>query len=283
MQFPSDDSSNNYTRRTEVLQGTQNVIDTELQFFSKAQTRVDTYMNYTRPPLAIGLDPIRNAFLDAKNRGVHLRYLTEITKDNLSYCKELMKIVDELRHLDGIKGNFMVSESEYVAPLILFEHGKVAPQAVCSNISEFVEEQQYIFDNIWNKAIPAEERIKEIEEGRVIHYETKLFKYTEEIINKIKDAIETSNETLVCSQPGGLLIYNNFFELDKHKKGQHKGIRWVTTIDKDSKDLARMFLNSGMCIRHIRSLLPMNFCVTDKDFLASMETMKDGRMVQSLL
>jgi len=28
-------------------------------------------MNYTRPPLAIGLDPIRKAFLDAKNRGVH--------------------------------------------------------------------------------------------------------------------------------------------------------------------------------------------------------------------
>ena len=62
-------------------------------------------MNYSRPRLAIGLDPIRNAFLNAKSRGVHLRYLTEITKDNLSYCKELMKIVDELRHLDGIKGN----------------------------------------------------------------------------------------------------------------------------------------------------------------------------------
>jgi hypothetical protein len=36
--------------RTEVLQGTQNVIAAEVQFFSKAQTRVDTYMNHTRPP-----------------------------------------------------------------------------------------------------------------------------------------------------------------------------------------------------------------------------------------
>ncbi|MFY9870854.1 MAG: hypothetical protein WAK17_14150 [Candidatus Nitrosopolaris sp.] len=70
MQFPSDDSSNNYTMRTEVLQGTQNVIDAEVQFFSKAQTRVDTYMNYTRPPLAIGLDPIRKAFLQSKHRGI---------------------------------------------------------------------------------------------------------------------------------------------------------------------------------------------------------------------
>ena len=37
-------------------------------------------------------------------------YLTEITIDNISYSKMLRKIVDELRHLDGMKGNFMISE-----------------------------------------------------------------------------------------------------------------------------------------------------------------------------
>ena len=37
-------------------------------------------------------------------------------KNNLRYCKELMSIVDELRHLDGVKGNFYVTEHEYVAP-----------------------------------------------------------------------------------------------------------------------------------------------------------------------
>jgi hypothetical protein len=35
-----------------------------------------------------------------------------------------MTIVDELRHLEGIKGNFMISETEYLAPLILFEKVK---------------------------------------------------------------------------------------------------------------------------------------------------------------
>jgi hypothetical protein len=30
-------------------------------------------MNYTRPQLAVVLDPIRHAFIDAKNRGVKLR------------------------------------------------------------------------------------------------------------------------------------------------------------------------------------------------------------------
>ena len=146
------------------MYGVDNVIDAELEFFANSKKGIDTCMNYTRPSLAVILEPIKKAFLDAKGRGVKLRYLTEITHDNIAACKELMTIVDELRHLDGIKGNFMVSEIEYLAPIILFEKGKIAPQAVYSNIKEVVEQQQYIFDNFWIKAIDAEERIKEIEE-----------------------------------------------------------------------------------------------------------------------
>ena len=78
-----------------------------------------------RQQLAVVLDPIIDAFVDAKNRDVRLRYLTEITNENISFCKELIKIVDELRHLEGIKGNFMISESEYLAPAVSFEKGKV--------------------------------------------------------------------------------------------------------------------------------------------------------------
>jgi hypothetical protein len=53
--------------------------------------------------LAIALDPIMNSFIDAKNRGIKLRCLNEITCENISYCKELNSIVGELRHLEGIK------------------------------------------------------------------------------------------------------------------------------------------------------------------------------------
>ena len=66
-------------------------------------------MNYTRPQLAVALDPIRNAFVDAKKRGVRLRYLTEITTENVSFCKQLLSTASELRHLDGIRGNFIIA------------------------------------------------------------------------------------------------------------------------------------------------------------------------------
>jgi signal transduction histidine kinase len=148
-----------------VHYGTQNVLDTELQFFSKSNEKIDTCMNYTRPQLAIEIKQIKNAFIEAKNRGVKLRYITEITSENISFCKELIKIVGELRHLDGMKGNFMLSESEYLAPLILFRKGEIASQIIYSNIKEVIEHQQYVFDTLWNKSIAAEKRIKQIEEG----------------------------------------------------------------------------------------------------------------------
>ena len=38
-------------------------------------------------------------------------------------------------------------------------------QVIYSNVKEIVEQQHYVFDSFWNRAIPAEMRIKQIEEG----------------------------------------------------------------------------------------------------------------------
>jgi len=103
--------------------------------------------------------------MDAKRRGVKVRYLTEITKDNLRCSHELMDIVEEVRHLEGLMSNFMVSESEYLAPVVFDGQTKIAPKIIYCNISSFVEQQQYFFDMLWNKAETADERIREIEEG----------------------------------------------------------------------------------------------------------------------
>ena len=65
-----------------------------------------------------------------------------------------MTLVEELKHLEGIKGNFMLSETEYLSPIILFEKGKVASQIVYSNLAQIVEQQQYFFDTLWSKTIP---------------------------------------------------------------------------------------------------------------------------------
>ncbi|HJT48849.1 MAG TPA: hypothetical protein VJ729_11765 [Nitrososphaeraceae archaeon] len=259
-------------------------------------------MNYTRPQLAIELKVIKNAFIDAKNRGVRLRYLTEITKDNISYCKELTPLVDELRHIDGIKGSFMISESEYLAPVIFFERRKIASEIIYSKIKELVEQQQYIFDTFWSKAIPSEQKIRELESAKAPYYETetKLVQDEDQISKSIKRLINDSDELLVCSDFDGMqMIYNHFFDsyktvLSKYHKGEHRGIRWIGNLVKNGKEeqdrleLIEVFLNLGVQIRHVKNILPINFAIGEgknrgKEVHATIEYTQGGNLVKSLL
>ena len=148
-----------------VLYGVDNVINTVLQFLNQTNDIINACVDYSRPSLAIEIDVLKEAFLNAKKRGVRLRYVTEITSDNISYCKQLLTMVDELRHLNGIKGNLYIGDTAYIAPATFHEKGKPASQIIYSNVKEIIEHQSYLFETLWNKSIPATERIKDIEEG----------------------------------------------------------------------------------------------------------------------
>jgi two-component system, OmpR family, sensor histidine kinase VicK len=150
---------------TMVLYGVDNVINTVLQFLNQTNDIINACVDYSRPSLAIEIDVLKEAFLKAKKRGVRLRYVTEITSDNISYCKQLLTMVDELRHLNGIKGNLYIGDTAYIAPATFHEKGKPASQIIYSNVKEIIEHQSYLFETLWSKAIPATERIKDIEEG----------------------------------------------------------------------------------------------------------------------
>ena len=185
--------SNTSTERTEVFRGKENVIDVVLHFTSMAKDKIDACIDNTRPLLTIEIKQLRKSFSDAKIRGVRLRYVTEITKDNINYCKELISIIGELRHIDGIKGNFYISETEYIAPATLHEKGKPASQIIYSNVKEIVEHQQYVFDSFWSRAIPAQQKIKEIDEGIIpdlIEIIQDPARAQEIYLNIIKDAAE---------------------------------------------------------------------------------------------
>jgi two-component system, OmpR family, sensor histidine kinase VicK len=130
--------------KTDILYGPSNVIDREIQFISNAKLTIDTCMDYTRTLLTVGIEPIKKLLLDAKNRNVKLRYITEITTENISYCKELMKFT-ELRHLDGSQSNFMVSDEEYLAPAGSQGMSDLASQIIYSNVKEIVKAPKVYF------------------------------------------------------------------------------------------------------------------------------------------
>ena len=72
--------------------------------------------------------------------------------------------------------------------------------------------------------------------------------------------------------------------LDKHKRGESKeGMRWIISIDKESLDLVKIFLNAGIQVRHVKNMPPISFGVTDQEITVTLEKMEGGKMSQSFL
>ena len=107
-----------------------------------------------------------------------------------------MAKVVELRHLDEIKGNLGILDGgrEYRAyPRI--QPGVPPDVLIRSTAKVFVEQQQFFFETLWSKAIPAKQRFKEIEEGakrefvETIRDSSEMQKLGFDLIKKAEDEI----------------------------------------------------------------------------------------------
>ena len=116
-------------------------------------------------PLILESEVIHGCIRNLRNLGKRVRYVTNIENVNLESCKKMSKIV-ELRHLDNIQGGIIINDFEYLS---LLESRNVDPDStpihIYSKNKWLVEQQQLIFDMLWEKAIPAKIRIKQIEQG----------------------------------------------------------------------------------------------------------------------
>jgi two-component system, OmpR family, sensor histidine kinase VicK len=160
----------NNSERTEILYGSDKVLYTLSQFVSKSKT-INSCNDYKAPSLIMSIVEYQKLFDELKKRDIKVRYITDITKDNLAYCRNLMTFPMEIRHLDGIKANFSVSDLEYIASsTLLQEIHSLEPiqQIIYSNVKDIVQQQKYVFESFWNRSIPAEHRIMELEEGVVL-------------------------------------------------------------------------------------------------------------------
>jgi signal transduction histidine kinase len=151
------------SEKTEVIYGSDKTTKAILEFLKSAEFSMNICADHTWPSVAMGVQVYKKGLSELKARKVRFRAITDITRDNVEHCKELVQIA-ELRHLDGIKGNFGISEKAYTASATLRE-ATLLQQVIYSNVKAILEQQHYVFETLWNKTISAEEKIREIEQG----------------------------------------------------------------------------------------------------------------------
>jgi two-component system sensor histidine kinase VicK len=188
------------SEKAKIVHGTQ-VVNALLDIFSSASNTISVCCNSKFPSQLLSLE-ITKKTISAKKSQIKQRYLIEVIKDNIASCKNLIEVVggdnSDFRHSDEVEANLVVSEKEYLGSITLKEPNQ---QAIYSNMKDMVEQQHHIFEGLWNRAIPMQDKIVEVEEGK----EPEFY----EVINDYKKAQEKYIDLARSVDKEALVLFAN--------------------------------------------------------------------------
>jgi two-component system, OmpR family, sensor histidine kinase VicK len=226
--------------RTEMLIGPEVTTKQAWEFFSNVSKKFDGCASSAATSIVMTV--FRDAYESMKRRGIKIRSVTDITKQNLRYCRDLMQYA-EVRHISHLTANFAISEREYiVAPTM--KEGQPLPKLIYSNSKEMVEQQQNIFDIFWSKAIPAEQRIEEIEQDRNEEFfqlisnpeiATEIYVNLAKSVNSSALLLLPSSKAIIREYKLGVL--EHLLQASKNKHSQD--IRIICSVDDNNAEIIR--------------------------------------------
>lgn len=127
-----------------------------------------------------GLELVRQR---VKEKGIKCRLITEVNLENKGFLNTLPFV--EIRHLDGLRGNFGIRDEKGYMAFILHKEDDEYLQTYFSNSKPLAENQLQLFEELWNMAIPISTRLKELE------YEDKRDTQTISDLENIQGVVES--------------------------------------------------------------------------------------------
>ncbi|MBD0360028.1 MAG: hypothetical protein ICV56_04885, partial [Nitrososphaeraceae archaeon] len=232
-------------RKTEVWHGADKIVKRQLQIITKAKETVDYCHSAESPSILVSFKPFMQTIVLLHKKGIRQRYITEITKENLKYCKQLSTYLD-LRHLDGVKGTLGIIDGKIYGAIANTRENQLPTEFVYSNVKAFVDQQQYFFDTLWNKAIPAEKKIREIEEGipaevtEIWYGSENIFKKSWEVLSRAKVSSDYCHDS---KSPSIFVTNPHYLRAIRDLSQRRVRHRFVTEITKENvehcKELAK--------------------------------------------
>ena len=177
-----------------------------------------------------------------------------------------------------------IQDGQHYLGHIIQKEGEPPRQLFHVSIKGFVKQQQYLFDNLWSKAIPAEQRIVEIEEGvipdvlEILKDPTDIISIGHRLVRAAKDEIliifHTANALLRQERAGGI---NLLIEKATRYKTHVKIL--VPIEDKITDIIKRLDQINGIQILNIEPTMQtrMTILVVDRTYSLVVELKDDTK------
>jgi hypothetical protein len=167
------------SRHSNLLLDARESIDCYLRQLSKSESTLSNSL----------FEYLRTADMKKK---IRVRLVTRINPENVELAKELARKYS-VYHTDGPGGDFCIIDGVIYFYDIENSNQKMAGyhRQLFSKNPSFVKLQQNLFENLLNHAIPARDKIKEVERGIQREY-IKTIQDPSSILQLVKDRIETA-------------------------------------------------------------------------------------------
>jgi signal transduction histidine kinase len=143
-----------------------------------------------------------------------IHFITDIQKENIEYVTKMIEANFEVRHIEGIRVNFFVSKVEYLFSLDPFDDG-IPRKIIKSTNPELVEQMTNVFSKLWEGAIPADTRIRFIEEEGLEIGSTRLTLDSKEIFDTFTEFIEATKKEALIVIPSESFLQRNLLIFQK--------------------------------------------------------------------
>jgi hypothetical protein len=139
-----------------------------------------------------------------KEKGIKCRLITVANLENVGFLNKFPFL--EIRHLEGLRGNFGIRDEMGYMAFILNKQNDEALQTYFSNSKTLAHQQMKIFEELWSMATPFSIRKKEIEyEDKIDSYKT-ITGY-QNILSEIESLVLTCKNDLTIFSSNKILCY----------------------------------------------------------------------------
>jgi two-component system, OmpR family, sensor histidine kinase VicK len=185
------------------------VLDTPSEVAKQVIHIAETSSSLSLVSVIGGLQLIYNNFIDPyKNildkykigEGKGIRWVTNVEEESVEILKKFLNLGMQIKHVKNLPPmNFAVGDKEVNTTIEKMEGGKMIQSLITSNEPTYITYFYSIFEQLWNKGIDAQDRIRNIEEGRAD--ETNI-----EIIPNPKNGIDNAWKILRSAKKEILII-----------------------------------------------------------------------------
>lgn len=224
---------------------------------------------------------------EIEKRRLGVRLITAITHQNLSYCKDILKIPGvELRHIDEVHSKFILFDRYHVVSVVSTwsSSHRNPPRTLYSNIRSQTALYSEIFENVLQLSQPALQRIRELE--------TEVPTTTTDVISLVQDPQESMDIriNLYRNAKASVLSWQDARRVrigivpelrNTIKEAVDRGVklRLLSDIEAENVEACKERIAMGYEVRHIQDLTEGGFCANEKEYVAPVSNNDDRPLV----